>query len=72
MPLKLDLGLIVQGAMMTALGLLILLVWFLASILSFILPFGSPESLLFIGVILCAGGIAFALTGFRYKRRSRY
>jgi len=72
LPLKVDLGLVVQGAIMTALGLLLLVVWFLASVLSLILPFGSPESLLFIGVILCAGGIAFALTGFSYKRRSRF
>ena len=70
MPVKIDLDIVVQGAIMTVLGLVLLVVWLLASALSLILPFGSPQSLLFIGVILFMGGIAFALTGFRYRRRS--
>ena len=70
MPVKIDLDIVVQGVMMTVLGLVLLVVWLLASALSLILPFGSPQSLLFIGVILFMGGIAFALTGFRYRRRS--
>ena len=71
MPVKIDLGEIVQGAMLMALGFVLIVVWFLARVLSFILPFGSPESLLYIGVILFIGGIGWALTGFRYRRRSR-
>lgn len=71
MPLKIDLGLVVQGAMLVALGVVLLVVWLLVSALSLILPFGSPQSLLSIGVILLLGGIGFALTGFRYKRSSR-
>jgi len=71
LPLKIDLGLVVQGAMLVALGVVLLVVWLLASALSLILPFGSPQSLLSIGVILLLGGIGFALTGFRYKRPSR-
>ena len=71
MPLKIDLGEVVQGAVLMALGLVLIVVWFLARVLSFILPFGSPESLLYIGVILFMGGIGLALTGFRYRRRSR-
>ena len=71
MPLKIDLGEVVQGAMLMALGLVLIVVWFLARVLSFILPFGSPESLLYIGVILFMGGMGLALTGFRYRRRSR-
>lgn len=71
MPVKIDLGEVVQGAMLMALGLVLIVVWFLARVLSFILPFGSPESLLYIGVILFMGGIGLALTGFRYRRRSR-
>jgi len=70
LPVKIDLGQVVQGAMLTVLGLVLLVVWLLASALSLILPFGSPQSLLFIGLILFMGGIAFALTGFRYRRRS--
>jgi len=54
-----------------ALGVVLFVVWALASVFSLIMPFGSPQSLLFIGVILVMGGIAFALTGFRYRRRSR-
>jgi hypothetical protein len=68
---KIDLGEIVQGAILMALGFVLIVVWFLARVLSFILPFGSPESLLYIGVILFIGGIGLALTGFRYRRRSR-
>jgi hypothetical protein len=68
---KIDLGEIVQGALLMALGFVLIVVWFLARVLSFILPFGSPESLLYIGVILFIGGIGLALTGFRYRRRSR-
>lgn len=71
MPVKIDLGEIVQGAILMALGFVLIVVWFLARVLSFILPFGSPESLLYIGVILFIGGIGLALTGFRYRRRSR-
>lgn len=71
MPVKIDLGEIVQGALLMALGFVLIVVWFLARVLSFILPFGSPESLLYIGVILFIGGIGLALTGFRYRRRSR-
>ena len=71
MPLKIDLGEVVQGAVLMALGLVLIVVWLLASALSLILPFGSPESLFYIGAILFAGGIGFALTGFRYRRRSR-
>jgi hypothetical protein len=71
LPLKIDLGEVVQGAMLMAVGLVLIIVWFLARVLSFILPFGSPESLLYIGVILFMGGIGLALTGFRYRRRSR-
>ena len=69
--MKIDLGEIVQGALLMALGFVLIVVWFLARVLSFILPFGSPESLLYIGVILFIGGIGLALTGFRYRRRSR-
>jgi hypothetical protein len=68
---KIDLGEIVQGAILMALGFVLIVVWFLARVLSFILPFGSPESLLYIGVILFMGGMGLALTGFRYRRRSR-
>ena len=71
MPLKIDLGEVVQGAVLMALGIVLIVVWLLARVLSFILPFGSPESLLYIGVILFMGGIGLALTGFRYRRRSR-
>lgn len=71
MPVKIDLGEIVQGAILMALGFVLIVVWFLARVLSFILPFGSPESLLYIGVILFMGGMGLALTGFRYRRRSR-
>jgi len=71
LPLKIDLGEVVQGAMLMALGLVLIVVWFLARVLSFILPFGSPGSLLYIGVILFMGGMGLALTGFRYRRRSR-
>ena len=71
MPVKIDLGQVLQGVMLIVLGLVFVVFWFLASVLSLILPFGSPQSLLFIGVILFMGGIAFALTGFRYRRRSR-
>jgi hypothetical protein len=71
LPVKIDLGEIVQGALLMALGFVLIVVWFLARVLSFILPFGSPESLLYIGVILFIGGIGLALTGFRYRRRSR-
>ncbi len=69
--MKIDLGQVLQGVMLIVLGLVLVVFWFLASVLSLILPFGSPQSLLFIGVILFMGGIAFALTGFRYRRRSR-
>jgi hypothetical protein len=68
---KIDLGQVLQGAMLIVLGFVLLVVWLLASVLSLILPFGSLQSLLFIGVILFMGGIAFALTGFRYRPRSR-
>jgi hypothetical protein len=68
---KIDLGEIVQGLMLIVLGFVLLIVWLLASVLSLVLPFGSPQSLLYIGGILILGGIAFTLTGFRYKRRSR-
>ncbi len=68
--MKIDLGQVLQGVMLIVLGLVLVVFWFLASVLSLILPFGSPQSLLFIGVILFMGGIAFALTGFRYRRRS--
>jgi hypothetical protein len=71
LPLKIDLGEVVQGAVLMALGLTLIVVWLLARVLSFILPFGSPESLLYIGVILFMGGIGLALTGFRYRRRQR-
>ena len=71
MPVKIDLGEVVQGAILIALGLVLIVVWLLARVLSLILPFGSPESLLYIGVILFMGGIGLALTGFRYRRRSR-
>jgi hypothetical protein len=71
LPLKIDLGEVVQGAVLMALGFTLIVVWLLARVLSFILPFGSPESLLYIGVILFMGGIGLALTGFRYRRRSR-
>jgi hypothetical protein len=70
LPVKIDLGEIVQGAMLMALGIVLIIVWFLARVLSIILPFGSPQSLLNIGVILFIGGIAFVLTGFRFRRRS--
>jgi hypothetical protein len=68
---KIDLGEIVQGVILMTLGFVLIVFWFLARVLSFILPFGSPGSLLFIGLILFMGGIGFALTGFRYRRRSR-
>jgi protein-S-isoprenylcysteine O-methyltransferase Ste14 len=71
LPLKIDLGEVVQGAILAAIGLVLIVIWLLARVLSFILPFGSPESLLYIGVILLIGGIGLALTGFRYRRRSR-
>jgi amino acid transporter len=71
LPLKIDLGQVVQGAMLIVLGVLLLVFWLLASIFSLILPFGSPQGLLFIGVILVMGGIAFALIGFSYRRPSR-
>jgi len=71
LPVKIDMGQVLQGAMLMALGVVLFVVWVLASVFSLIMPFGSPQSLLFIGVILVMGGIAFALTGFRYRRRSR-
>ncbi|UCD45937.1 MAG: hypothetical protein JSV27_05485 [Candidatus Bathyarchaeota archaeon] len=70
MPVKIDLGQVLQGAMLIVLGLILIVVWLFTSALSLILPFGSPQSLLFIGVVLFMGGIAFALTGFRYRPRS--
>jgi hypothetical protein len=72
LPLKIDLGEVVQGAMLIVLGFILIVIWFLARVLSIILPFGSPESFLFIGTILFLGGIGLALTGFRYRRRKRY
>ena len=71
MPLKIDLGLVVQGAMLMALGVVLLVVWLLASALSLILPFGSPQSLLSIGVILLLGGIGFALLAPRFHGQDR-
>lgn len=71
MPVKIDLGQIAQGALLIALGFILLVIWFFARVLSLILPFGSPRSLFFFGVVLIMGGAAFALTGFRYRRRSR-
>ena len=71
MPVKVDLGQAIQGAVLVVLGVLFLAVWAIASLFSFIMPWGSPQSLLFIGVVLVLGGVAFALTGFSYWRRRR-
>ena len=71
MPVKIDLGQVMQGVVLIVLGFILLVIWFLASVLSPILPFGIPQSLLSIGIVLFLAGIALALIGFSYRRRSR-
>jgi hypothetical protein len=69
MPVRIDMGVIFNGATVLALGAFLLVLWILGSLFNIIVPVEHLGSLLTLSLLMLLGGIVYIFMGIRFRRR---